>query len=74
LLMEFNKEGRWMIHMLFVFFPLDVVWLDENMRVVDVQKGNPFDLLLIPKKKAKYVLELNAGSGIKIKDKLKIYK
>lgn len=74
LLFEFESEAKWAIHMFFVFFPIDVVWLDKNMSVVDVKKGRPFDFLLIPKKKAKYVLELNANSGIKVNDKLKIYK
>jgi len=74
LLFEFDREGNWLIHMFFVFFPIDVVWLDRNMKVVDVKIGRPFDFLLVPRKKSKYVLELNANSGIKVSDKLKIYK
>lgn len=74
LLFEFDREGKWLIHMFFVFFPIDIVWLDKNMKVVDVKMGRPFNLILSPKKAAKYVLEMNSNSGIKINDKLKIYK
>lgn len=57
-----SKEAT-SIHMLFVFFPLDVFWLDKDMRVVDVRRGvKPFVPLIVPGEKAKYVLETAAGS------------
>lgn len=46
--------------------PLDIIWFDENKRVVDVEKyvtscqSDPCPTY-IPSKKAKYVLEVNAG-------------
>jgi uncharacterized protein len=46
------------IHMLFVFFPLNIYWLDSNFNIVDYKKVKPFTLNHKPKKKAKYVLEL----------------
>lgn len=59
------------IHMLFVFFPIDVVYLDKGKKVVDIVKGlAPFSLGYVPKKPAKFFIELPAGKskGIKLGD------
>jgi len=56
------------IHMLFVFMPIDVVYLDKKKKVVDVVRGlKPFTLNYSPKKPAKFFVELPAGkaSGIR---------
>ncbi len=46
------------IDMLFVFYPIDVFWLDKNKRVVDVlRNAKPFSLTKFPKKPAKYIVE-----------------
>jgi len=61
------------IHMFFVFFPIDVVWLDANRNVVDkVFMVKPFTCYLKPKKPAKYTIELPVGVSKKVKigDKL----
>ncbi len=61
------------IHMLFVFFPIDVVFLDKNRKVVDVIKSLlPFTPSCSPKKPAKFLIELPAGkaNGIKEGDEL----
>ena len=50
--------------MLFVFFPLDLVFLDVNKKIVDVKVGKPFDLFIKPKEKASYVIEFNMGENI----------
>lgn len=56
------------IDMLFVFFSIDVVWLDSKKRVVDIrQRVKPFTPLVIPKKPARYVVELPAGTAKHIK-------
>ena len=60
------------IHMLFVFFPLDIIWLDKNKKVVDIHKNvKPFTFAA-PKKPAKYIIELPCGisSNIKINDEV----
>ncbi len=57
------------IHMLFVFFPIDVVYLSRERKVVDIVKNlQPFALGYAPKKPAKFFVELPAGKakGIKI--------
>ncbi|MBI5797654.1 DUF192 domain-containing protein [Candidatus Woesearchaeota archaeon] len=47
------------IHMFFVFYPIDVLWLNEKKEVVDKRISVwPFTPLLIPKLAAKYVIEL----------------
>jgi len=67
------KESRFFsgVDMLFVFFPLDIVWLDSNKKVVDFRKMKPFCGVAYPKRKAKYVIEFPAGEGeFKIGEKL----
>lgn len=68
LLISFDKEGRLTcsIHMFFVRFGLDAVWMDKEFKVVDLREEiKPFSLkIYLPKKKANYVLELPLG-GIK---------
>ncbi len=68
-------EGRLSssIHMLFVFQTIDVIWLDKNYKIVDIKKNiKPFTLFIMPKKKAKYILELSKTNNLKIGDKLLI--
>ena len=44
------------IHMWVVFFPLGVVWLDSQRRVVDVCRALPWRIY-VPRSAARYVLE-----------------
>ena len=63
-----------MIDMLFVFFPIDVLWLDKNKRVVDLRRNvKPFTPIAIPKRPAKYIIELKKGmtNNINLGDELK---
>jgi len=56
-----DREGRMetTIHMFFVFFAIDVVWLDKDKKVVDKRENiKPFTPLIIPEKPAEYVVEL----------------
>ena len=50
-------------HMHNVPFPLDMIFLDDEFKVVDVKRGNPEDDRI--EGVASYVLEVNADSGIK---------
>lgn len=45
------------IHMLFVFFPIGVVWLDSTRRVVDATVARPFAPFYAPQAPAQYFLE-----------------
>ncbi|MFH1637170.1 MAG: DUF192 domain-containing protein [Candidatus Woesearchaeota archaeon] len=61
------------IHMLFVFYPIDVVWMDKEKQVVGIKRNaRPFALRHAPKKDAKYILELRKGGakGIREGDRL----
>lgn len=71
-----NNEGIFdtTIHMFFVFFPIDVIWLNKNLEVVDYKKDiKPFMLFVKPKKSAKYVIELPTNSihDIKLGNKIR---
>jgi len=45
------------------YIPLDIIFVDENMRIVRIQKNNkPLSEELIPSlMKARFVVEVNAG-------------
>jgi uncharacterized membrane protein (UPF0127 family) len=49
------------IHMLGMFFDLTIVWLDSNMKVVDVRKARPWLSWLLPRKPARFVIECSAS-------------
>jgi len=74
LVFEFKKEQITSLHMFFEFYPIDVLFLDKNMKVVEKkEKFLPFTFYF-PKKKAKTIIEFNAGSCLdtNIGDKIKI--
>jgi uncharacterized membrane protein (UPF0127 family) len=45
------------IHMFFVFFPIAVVWLDAEKRVVDKKLAKPFRPIYAPNGPAQYFVE-----------------
>jgi uncharacterized membrane protein (UPF0127 family) len=58
----FNSEKKLGLHMLFVFFPIDLIFLDSMFRVVELkERFLPFTFYN-SKQKARYVMELPAGS------------
>ncbi len=62
LLFVFDSEEIHSLHMLFVFFPIDVVFLDKNKKVVEINESfKPFTFYR-PRKKAMYILEMAKGS------------
>lgn len=74
LVMVMSKESRLesSIHMMFVFFPIEVLFLNQNKIIVDKVTLNPFHLNHTPKKAAKYVIELPKGTtkSAKLGDKV----
>jgi uncharacterized membrane protein (UPF0127 family) len=46
------------IHMLFVWMALTVVWINAAGDVVDVRLARPWQLAILPKQPARYILEL----------------
>ncbi|MBC8494877.1 DUF192 domain-containing protein [archaeon] len=58
LIFDFGKERQVSLHMFFVFYSIDVLFLDSNKKVVDMKQGfKPFTTYTA-KKRVKYVLEL----------------
>ena len=72
LVMIFNNEKKVSLHMFFVFFPIDVLIVDENKRIVEIKKGlKPFTFWN-SKRKGKYVVELSSPATYKLCDKISI--
>jgi hypothetical protein len=70
IILEAEKEGilDTTIHMLFVFFPIDIIWLNSNKEVVDIKRSIlPFIPWISPKKASKYVIELAKGASKSIR-------
>jgi uncharacterized protein len=58
LIFTFGHAKKVPLHMWFVFYPIDVLFLDEHRRVVEIKRNfKPFTYYN-PRKKSKYVLEL----------------
>ena len=62
------------IHMLFCFFPLGVVWVDADLRVVDMKLAKPWRPYYAPQKPAQYYIEAKPGilERVAIGDKLRL--
>lgn len=67
----FNEEKKVSLTMWFVFFSIDVLYLDKNKKIVEVIEGfKPFTNYF-PKKNSMYVVELPLGFIKKHKLKIK---
>jgi uncharacterized membrane protein (UPF0127 family) len=72
LLFSFKREERVDLHMFFVFFPIDVLFLNSKKQVVEKARLLPFTLYF-PSKPCRYILELSFpgfSEKAKIKDTL----
>ena len=45
------------IHMLFVYFPVAAIWLDDDFVVVDCRLARPWRLFYAPRTPARYIVE-----------------
>jgi uncharacterized membrane protein (UPF0127 family) len=71
LIFIFEKEEVVPLHMFFVFFPIDVLFLDKNKKIVEIKRDfKPFSYYR-PKNKAMYVVELTEKNSYKIGEKFK---
>ena len=52
--------------------PLDIIFINEDEEVISVFHGQPNDKTIAEEDNVKYVLEVNAGSGIKEGDEVDI--
>lgn len=61
MIFSFNTPQKVMMDMLFVFYPIDVIFLDENKKVIEIkEKFMPFSFYN-SKKEAKYIIEFENG-------------
>ena len=77
LIFKFRKEKIIALHMFFVFYSIDVLFLDKNKIVVDKKENfKPFTFYK-SKRKAMYAIEMLAGTIKKTKteigDKIEFY-
>jgi len=69
MLFVFDKSASYVFWMKNVEFAIDIIWIDENKKIVDIasnvppepDKGEKELTRYKPKSDAKYVLEINAG-------------
>ena len=59
LIFQFNKDVIASIHMFFVFFSIDIIWLDKSNKVITMKENvRPFTFHINPKIKSRYFIEL----------------
>ena len=61
LIFDSNKEKNISLHMFFVFYPIDVLWLDKDKKITHI-KQNFIPFTVTKSYKAKYVIELEKGT------------
>lgn len=62
---EFGSKGHWGIWMKDMKFPIDIVWLDENLNIVDfAERVSPdtYPQVFYPAHDASFVLEIPSGA------------
>ena len=70
-LFHLNEKRKYSITMLFVFFSLDAIFLDKNMKVIEIKKNiKPFGHYT-PKKRFTYMVELlyNKDNNVNVGDR-----
>ena len=66
LVFDMGRETYDAIHMLFVRFPIDVVFLGPDRRIVDLKRNvRPWIGAAFPKSRFRYAIELPAGTIVK---------
>ncbi len=78
MLLTFERDGYYSIWMFGMQFSIDIIWINDRCVVDIVEDAKPcllFCKTYVPKKRAKYVLEVNSGFVEKHKIKLgtKVY-
>lgn len=66
LLFVFEKPDFHKFWMKDMYFPIDIIWIDENWKIIDITKNispETYPKTFSPKLPAKYVLEVNADFG-----------
>lgn len=72
MLFVFSQPDFYSFWMKDMEFPIDIIWLDENLRIINIEKNitpDTFPKKFIPQRPAKYALEVNGGWSDKNKVK-----
>ena len=70
LVLNFAREEKISLHMMFVFYAIDVIFVNKRKEVVDIKENfKPFDTYS-SRRKAKYAIELPAGTIKETKTKI----
>jgi uncharacterized protein len=72
LVMVFPTERRISLHMFFVFFPIDVLILNSEKKIVEIKKDFKPWTFWSSKEKGKYVVELGFKGDYKVGEEYKI--
>jgi len=67
LIFIFNSEKIRSLHMFFVFYPIDVLFLDSGKKVVEIKENFLPFTFFYPAKKSQFIIELPAGNVKKSK-------
>lgn len=77
MLFVFNEPDFYSFWMRDMIFSIDIIWIDENYKIIDIARNvspDSFPQKFQPQKMAKYVLEVGAGfsdrHNIKVVDKV----
>ena len=70
MVLMFPKETGISLHTFFVFFPIDILFVDADNRIAELLKQMPPFSTYSAKQKAKLVIELPAGSISKSKTRV----
>ncbi len=74
LIMTFDKGKKVSLHMFFVFYPIDVLFLNEKKEIVEIKRNfKPFTFWN-SKEKGKYVVELAFPGEYKVGDRVEFQK
>ncbi|MBW3003672.1 DUF192 domain-containing protein [Candidatus Woesearchaeota archaeon] len=70
LVFVFGKDSIVPLHMLFVFYSIDVLFLNKDKEIIEIKSNfKPFSFYT-PKKPARFVIELPAGQEYKLGDRV----
>ncbi len=70
LIMKFPQEKKVSLHMFFVFYPIDVLILNEKKEILEIKRNfKPFTFWN-SKEKGKYVVELAFSGEYKVGEKI----
>jgi uncharacterized membrane protein (UPF0127 family) len=70
LLFIFDKPRYVNLHMLFVFFSVDALFLDDHLKIIDIIHMKPFRVGYKSKYKARFILEMAEEHWFKVGDNI----